>query len=87
MRDWLGSNAVPSNLKDKLEDGRKLIENDMSRFKDFEREFKTKAFSFFFLSFLESPPALLAASSLVILSISIPLGMAFSSNSVRSKQS
>lgn len=45
MRDWLGSNAVPSNLKDKLEDGRKLIENDMSRFKDFEREFKTKAFS------------------------------------------
>lgn len=45
MRDWLGSNAVPTNLKDKLEEGRKQIENDMSRFKDFEREFKTKAFS------------------------------------------
>lgn len=45
MRDWLGSNTVQSNLKDKLEEGRKLIENDMSRFKDFEREFKTKAFS------------------------------------------
>ncbi|CAJ1443507.1 unnamed protein product [Effrenium voratum] len=45
MRDWLGSSAVPSNLKDKLEEGRKLIEIDMSRFKDFEREFKTKAFS------------------------------------------
>ncbi|CAK9001466.1 CCR4-NOT transcription complex subunit 3 (CCR4-associated factor 3), partial [Durusdinium trenchii] len=30
---------------DKLEEGRKQIENDMSRFKDFEREFKTKAFS------------------------------------------
>jgi len=45
MRDWLSQSTVPSNLKDKLEDGRKLIENDMSRFKDFEREFKTKAFS------------------------------------------
>ncbi|CAJ1340801.1 unnamed protein product [Effrenium voratum] len=45
MREWLGSSQVPSNLKDKLEEGRKRIESDMARFKDFEREFKTKAFS------------------------------------------
>ncbi|CAE7245222.1 Cnot3 [Symbiodinium natans] len=46
MRDWLGSPQVPAPLKDKLEEGRKRIESDMARFKDFEREFKTKAFSY-----------------------------------------
>ncbi|OLP88002.1 CCR4-NOT transcription complex subunit 3 [Symbiodinium microadriaticum] len=46
MRDWLGSPQVPAPLKDKLEEARKRIESDMARFKDFEREFKTKAFSY-----------------------------------------
>ena len=32
-REWLGSSQVPSNLKDKLEEGRKRIESDMARFK------------------------------------------------------
>merc|ERR1711972_90017 len=31
--------------KDKLEDARRRIENDMQRFKEFERDLKTKAFS------------------------------------------
>eukprot|EP00404_Azadinium_spinosum_P002092 CAMPEP_0180428064 /NCGR_PEP_ID=MMETSP1036_2-20121128/6641_1 /TAXON_ID=632150 /ORGANISM="Azadinium spinosum, Strain 3D9" /LENGTH=632 /DNA_ID=CAMNT_0022433683 /DNA_START=91 /DNA_END=1985 /DNA_ORIENTATION=- len=45
MREWIGQSAVPSSLKDKLEESRRRIENDMQRFKDFERDLKTKAFS------------------------------------------
>merc|ERR1711879_797396 len=40
-----GQSHVPSLLKDKLEDSRKRIEHDMQRFKEFERDLKTKAFS------------------------------------------
>lgn len=45
MREWIGQNAVPSGQKDKLEEYRRKIEHDMHRFKDFERDLKTKAFS------------------------------------------
>jgi len=45
IREWIGQSCVQSNSKDKLEDARKRIENDMQRFKDFERDLKTKAFS------------------------------------------
>jgi len=44
IREWIGQ-GVQIHLKDKLEDARKKIENDMQRFKEFERELKTKAFS------------------------------------------
>lgn len=43
IREWIGQNDVKS--KDKLEDARKKIENDMQRFKEFERDLKMKAFS------------------------------------------
>lgn len=45
IREWIAQSGVQSNSKDKLEDARRRIENDMQRFKDFERELKTKAFS------------------------------------------
>eukprot|EP00929_Paragymnodinium_shiwhaense_P111273 TRINITY_DN7903_c0_g1_i2.p1 TRINITY_DN7903_c0_g1~~TRINITY_DN7903_c0_g1_i2.p1 ORF type:complete len:900 (+),score=259.20 TRINITY_DN7903_c0_g1_i2:157-2856(+) len=45
IREWLAHGGVPSASKDKLEDARKKIESDMQRFKDFERDLKTKAFS------------------------------------------
>eukprot|EP00406_Dinophysis_acuminata_P066855 CAMPEP_0179281934 /NCGR_PEP_ID=MMETSP0797-20121207/37409_1 /TAXON_ID=47934 /ORGANISM="Dinophysis acuminata, Strain DAEP01" /LENGTH=532 /DNA_ID=CAMNT_0020990657 /DNA_START=57 /DNA_END=1652 /DNA_ORIENTATION=+ len=45
IREWIAQSCVQSNSKDKLEDARKRIENDMQRFKEFERDLKTKAFS------------------------------------------
>jgi len=45
IRDWIAQSGVQSTSKDKLEDARRRIENDMQRFKEFERELKTKAFS------------------------------------------
>jgi len=45
IREWLGQGEVKSVCKDKLEESRKRIEEDMQRFKDFERDLKTKAFS------------------------------------------
>eukprot|EP00442_Polarella_glacialis_P017057 CAMPEP_0115055730 /NCGR_PEP_ID=MMETSP0227-20121206/4807_1 /TAXON_ID=89957 /ORGANISM="Polarella glacialis, Strain CCMP 1383" /LENGTH=850 /DNA_ID=CAMNT_0002440339 /DNA_START=75 /DNA_END=2627 /DNA_ORIENTATION=- len=45
MREWIAQSTVPQGLKDKLEEARKKIEGDMQRFKDFERDLKTKAFS------------------------------------------
>jgi len=45
MREWIGQSTVPNGLKDKLEDARRRIEHDMQRFKEFERDLKTKAFS------------------------------------------
>merc|ERR1712129_685191 len=41
----IGQSDIKSNIKDKLEDARKRIEGDMQRFKEFERDLKTKAFS------------------------------------------
>eukprot|EP00930_Biecheleria_cincta_P081313 TRINITY_DN7015_c0_g2_i1.p1 TRINITY_DN7015_c0_g2~~TRINITY_DN7015_c0_g2_i1.p1 ORF type:complete len:886 (+),score=201.87 TRINITY_DN7015_c0_g2_i1:100-2757(+) len=45
IREWIGQAGVPNGLKDKLEEARRKIESDMQRFKEFERELKTKAFS------------------------------------------
>eukprot|EP00405_Crypthecodinium_cohnii_P058812 CAMPEP_0206611992 /NCGR_PEP_ID=MMETSP0325_2-20121206/55665_1 /ASSEMBLY_ACC=CAM_ASM_000347 /TAXON_ID=2866 /ORGANISM="Crypthecodinium cohnii, Strain Seligo" /LENGTH=829 /DNA_ID=CAMNT_0054131481 /DNA_START=41 /DNA_END=2530 /DNA_ORIENTATION=+ len=45
IRDWLQQPNVQTTCKDKLEDARKKVEGDMQRFKDFERDIKTKAFS------------------------------------------
>mmetsp|Transcript_32880 Transcript_32880/g.97667 ORF Transcript_32880/g.97667 Transcript_32880/m.97667 type:complete len:408 (-) Transcript_32880:97-1320(-) len=45
IREWIAQTDIKNNSKDKLEDARKRIENDMQRFKDFERDLKTKAFS------------------------------------------
>ncbi|CAK0836956.1 unnamed protein product [Prorocentrum cordatum] len=46
VREWIQNGDMKSGgPKDKLEDARRRIENDMQRFKDFERELKTKAFS------------------------------------------
>lgn len=45
IREWIGQAGVPNGLKDKLEDARKKIESDMQRFKEFERDLKTKAYS------------------------------------------
>lgn len=45
MREWISQSSVPSASKDKLEDSRRKIEHDMQRFKEFERDLKTKAFS------------------------------------------
>lgn len=45
IREWLAQSGVQSNCKDKLEDARKRVEYDMQRFKELEREIKTKAFS------------------------------------------
>lgn len=45
IREWIGQSDIKTNFKDKLEDARKRIEADMQRFKEFERDLKTKAFS------------------------------------------
>merc|ERR1712050_201597 len=45
IREWIGQTDIKNNSKEKLEDARKRIENDMQRFKEFERDLKTKAFS------------------------------------------
>lgn len=45
IREWIAQSFVHQSFKDKLEQSRKLIEIDMQRFKDFERDLKTKAFS------------------------------------------
>merc|ERR1712232_870750 len=45
IREWIGQSEVKNNPKDKLEEARKKIEHDMQRFKEFERDLKTKAFS------------------------------------------
>eukprot|EP00931_Biecheleriopsis_adriatica_P113588 TRINITY_DN886_c0_g2_i1.p1 TRINITY_DN886_c0_g2~~TRINITY_DN886_c0_g2_i1.p1 ORF type:complete len:889 (-),score=246.94 TRINITY_DN886_c0_g2_i1:100-2766(-) len=45
IREWSGQSDMKGNLKDKLEEARKKIEGDMTRFKEFERDLKTKAFS------------------------------------------
>merc|ERR1712190_634546 len=45
IREWIGQTDSKNSSKDKLEDARRRIENDMQRFKDFERDLKTKAFS------------------------------------------
>lgn len=45
IREWLAQSGVSSEAKDKLEDARKRVEYDMQRFKELERELKTKAFS------------------------------------------
>jgi len=43
IREWIDAKTVGS--KDKLEDARRRVESDMQRFKEFERDVKTKAFS------------------------------------------
>ena len=43
IREWISMNEVKD--KEKLEKARKTIEYNMQRFKEFERELKTKAFS------------------------------------------
>lgn len=50
IRDWLANEKIDTKYTEKLEDTRKRIEYDMQRFKDFEREIKTKAFSTLALS-------------------------------------
>lgn len=45
IREWLSQSCVMTEAKDKLEEARKRVEHDMQRFKDFERDLKTKAFS------------------------------------------
>jgi len=45
IREWIGQTDIKNNSKEKLEDARRRIENDMQRFKEFERDLKTKAFS------------------------------------------
>merc|ERR1712187_244789 len=45
IREWIGQSDIKGNCKDKLEDARKRIENEMQRFKEFERDLKTKAFA------------------------------------------
>lgn len=45
IREWIGQTDLKGNIKDKLEEARRKIEADMTRFKEFERELKTKAFS------------------------------------------
>merc|ERR1711972_547515 len=45
IREWIGQSDIKGMSKDKLEDARRRIESDMQRFKDFERDLKTKAFS------------------------------------------
>merc|ERR1712048_506504 len=45
IREWIGQSDIKTASKDKLEEARKRIENDMQRFKEFERDLKTKAFS------------------------------------------
>merc|ERR1712039_1052008 len=45
IREWIGQADGKNSSKDKLEDARRRIENDMQRFKDFERDLKTKAYS------------------------------------------
>merc|ERR1712048_365544 len=45
IREWIGQSDIKNNSKDKLEEARRRIEADMQRFKDFERDLKTKAFS------------------------------------------
>eukprot|EP00448_Togula_jolla_P011337 CAMPEP_0170598378 /NCGR_PEP_ID=MMETSP0224-20130122/16216_1 /TAXON_ID=285029 /ORGANISM="Togula jolla, Strain CCCM 725" /LENGTH=952 /DNA_ID=CAMNT_0010922927 /DNA_START=52 /DNA_END=2910 /DNA_ORIENTATION=+ len=45
IREWIAQTDMKNNSKDKLEDARRRIENDMQRFKEFERDLKTKAFS------------------------------------------
>merc|ERR1711920_528491 len=45
IREWIGQTDGKNTSKDKLEDARKRVEYDMQRFKDFERDLKTKAFS------------------------------------------
>lgn len=50
IREWIGQTEVKVQLKDKLEEARKRIEGDMQRFKEFERELKTKAFSVYALA-------------------------------------
>mmetsp|Transcript_13071 Transcript_13071/g.46492 ORF Transcript_13071/g.46492 Transcript_13071/m.46492 type:complete len:812 (+) Transcript_13071:118-2553(+) len=45
MREWLGQGGLQTQIQDKLEESRKRVESDMQRFKDFERDIKTKAFS------------------------------------------
>jgi len=45
IREWIGQSDVKNNPKDKLEEARRRIEADMQRFKEFERDLKTKAFS------------------------------------------
>ncbi|CAD7927245.1 unnamed protein product [Amoebophrya sp. A120] len=48
IREWIGMSEVKN--KDKLESARKRIEFNMQRFKEFERELKTKAYSTFALA-------------------------------------
>lgn len=45
IREWLAQSGVQTEAKDRLEEARKKVEHAMQRFKDFERELKTKAFS------------------------------------------
>jgi len=50
IREWIGGDAKDVKNKDKLEQARKRIEFNMQRFKEFERELKTKAYSTFALA-------------------------------------
>jgi len=46
IREWISQgDTIKSNSKDRLEEARKRIEQNMHRFKEFERDLKTKAFS------------------------------------------
>merc|ERR1719204_1750106 len=45
IREWLTQAGITSEYKEKLEESRRRVESDMQRFKDFERDIKTKAFS------------------------------------------
>jgi len=49
IRDWLSNEKADAKYMDKLDKARKLIEYDMQRFKEVERDLKTKAFSTFAL--------------------------------------
>jgi len=47
LRDFFRTNQNNSDIKDKskLDQGRKMIENEMERFREHEKEFKMKQFS------------------------------------------
>jgi len=45
IREWIAAEKTEQKTMDRLEESRRRIETDMQRFKEFEREIKTKAFS------------------------------------------
>lgn len=45
IREWIAAEKTEQKTMDRLEESRRRIEKDMQRFKEFERELKTKAYS------------------------------------------